>query len=202
MQYILFDSFLSATTHASFLVNYSSQLCILASSYFAFKIQLNYFLCDTFHNSPANLRCLSCVFLWLCVYISSHFLFMIQLVFHSPWHIMCSINHCYLNFFFSTSSILFSFVFLWGRCSFCSVYSRLTFLWFLGNKWFNFYEFFLVHRGLICFNMYSTSEYEQFLILIFFILSSPLYSLFIAVYFIFKQVLIPLTGLYYYSSIS
>lgn len=50
-----------------------------------------------------------------------------------------------------------------------------------------------MHRGPICFNTYFTSEYEQFLFLLFFILSSPLYPLVIAVYFILKQVLFPLT---------
>lgn len=54
-------------------------------------------------------------------------------------------------------------------------------------------SFFLMHRGPICFNTYFTSEYEQFLFLLFFILSSPLYPLVIAVYFILKQVLFPLT---------
>lgn len=105
---------------------------------------------------------------------------------------MCSVNN-YLYFFFS-SSILFSFVFLYGRCIFFVLYTPGSlFFGFLGINDLIFMSFFLMHRGPICFNTYFTSEYEQFLFLLFFILSSPLYPLVIAVYFILKQVLFPLT---------
>lgn len=105
---------------------------------------------------------------------------------------MCSVNN-YLYFFFS-SSILFSFVFLYDRCIFFVLYTPGSlFFGFLGINDLIFMSFFLMHRGPICFNTYFTSEYEQFLFLLFFILSSPLYPLVIAVYFILKQVLFPLT---------